>query len=208
MLPTTPQPVLAHASVLDTRDIPTEQACHIKKLEARVQRLESMLTKVLDHIGLSNEYLAEVTLNGNSIIPHDEPSSIVMNQITEPTIYTYTPLALSESQIRILRIHRAENLSDPLITSLETASLDQDPIQTLMYGFTALSYTWGPPVFDGLVILNGCAFPVTRSLEAALRQLRWSYKDNAALEINGRVWGKECYVWVDQICELLFRFGR
>ncbi|KAF2836616.1 HET-domain-containing protein, partial [Patellaria atrata CBS 101060] len=115
-------------------------------------------------------------------------------------LYTYTPLNTNKGQIRILRVRQAEELSDPLIADLVVVGLDDGTINTLMYGFVALSYTWGPPVFDGSLLLDGCKFPITKSLEAALKQLRFSYKDNATIEINGRLWGHECYCWVDQIC--------
>ena len=115
----------------------------------------------------------------------------------------YTPLDTTKSQFRILRVRRADEFSDPLVAELVTVGLDDNTVARLMYGLTALSYTWGPPVFDGCVSLDGCRFPITKSLEAALRQLRFEYKDNAAIEINGRVWGQEVYIWVDQICECL-----
>jgi hypothetical protein len=95
----------------------------------------------------------------------------------------------------------ADNLSGPLTAELITVGLDDNTVAHLMYGFTALSYTWGPPVFKGSVLVDGCKFLVTRSLEAALRQLRFEYEDNAATEINGQVWGQEPYIWVCQICE-------
>ncbi|EPE33296.1 Heterokaryon incompatibility protein, putative [Glarea lozoyensis ATCC 20868] len=174
---------------------------HLQKLEARIKGIEHMLSNILEHISLS----AEDAQAGNS----QETSRKNKYTISDSTVaaevkpsgpYKYTPLDASKSQLRILRLHRAEELTDPLTANLETVGLDDNTIKALMYGFSALSYTWGPPVFDGLILVDGHEFPITRSLEKALRRLRYEYKDNAALEINGRLWGKECWIWVDQIC--------
>ena len=52
--------------------------------------------------------------------------------------------------------------------------------------YTALSYTWGAPVFDCSLGCNGAVKHITRTLDSALRHLRRS--DEAIM------------LWVDQIC--------
>lgn len=60
-----------------------------------------------------------------------------------------------------------------------------DDLETPIW-FTALSYTWGPPVFEAAFTCNGHPKPITRSLEAALRRFRDTKKS--------------IVLWVDQIC--------
>jgi hypothetical protein len=52
--------------------------------------------------------------------------------------------------------------------------------------FTALSYTWGPPVFDGSIECDGFVKRITTSLEAAIRQFRQPHESTV--------------MWIDQIC--------
>ena len=52
--------------------------------------------------------------------------------------------------------------------------------------YTALSYTWGPPVFDATIYCDGLAKAITRTLETALKNFRHP-TDSIML-------------WVDQIC--------
>jgi hypothetical protein len=193
-------------SVSEAKPVPAEATQdHLKRMEARIEGIEHMLSKILKHVGLTAEEARAGKSQGKSEKnKYTVSDSTVAAEVKPSGPYKYIPLEASKSQLRILRLHRAEELSDPLTADLETVGLDDNTIKALMYGFSALSYTWGPPVFDGLIIVDGHEFPITRSLEKALRQLRYEYKDNAALEINGRLWGKECWIWVDQICMSLF----
>lgn len=61
----------------------------------------------------------------------------------------------------------------------------QGPV-TKALRYTALSYAWGPPVFEGSIWCEGQALPITRSLDIALRHLRQP----------------DCsvFLWIDQIC--------
>lgn len=52
--------------------------------------------------------------------------------------------------------------------------------------YTALSYTWGPPVFDASIEIDGYARSITKTLESALKHFRHA-SDSIIL-------------WVDQIC--------
>lgn len=60
-------------------------------------------------------------------------------------------------------------------------SLDGKPLF-----YTALSYTWGPPVFDCPIECNGAVKQITRTLDSALRHLRHSTES--------------IMLWVDQLC--------
>lgn len=52
--------------------------------------------------------------------------------------------------------------------------------------YTALSYTWGQPVFDATIYFNGHAKPITQTLETALKHFR--HRTDSIM------------LWVDQVC--------
>jgi len=54
--------------------------------------------------------------------------------------------------------------------------------------YLALSYTWGAPVFDHSVIINGCLLPTTKNLADALAALR------------GYARGRYLMLWADAAC--------
>jgi hypothetical protein len=110
--------------------------------------------------------------------------------------FTYSPLDVSDAQIRLVHLlplvtkseHDSRQLE--LRCRIQTVSLDNDP------EYTALSYTWGPPDRTSLLIIddegisdptNGeTAIRITKSLETALLHLRHP-ADTITL-------------WIDQLC--------
>jgi hypothetical protein len=72
------------------------------------------------------------------------------------------------------------SFGDPLHCRLRVAAIESDPV------YDALSYMWGDSSPKGIIILNGEAFSVTRSLENALRHVR----------LRDRV---RC-LWADAVC--------
>ncbi|KAF9475909.1 HET-domain-containing protein [Pholiota conissans] len=114
----------------------------------------------------------------------------------------YVPLDLSRSTIRLLLLKQGQEY-DEIDCSLKEVDLDRHP------EYTALSYTWGPPIrrsaslwtlrgvrqyvrermqqsTQSMIILDGQRVPVTANLEAALRYLR---SPETPL-----------FLWVDAIC--------
>lgn len=81
--------------------------------------------------------------------------------------------------IRILELHPG-SFHDPLRCRLRVAAIENDPV------YDALSYMWGDPSPKGKIMLDGEAFPVTASLENALRHVR--LRDNI-----------RC-LWADAVC--------
>jgi hypothetical protein len=148
------------------------------RLESRMDRIETALNSILGHLRLP-----AIDVGSERGPTEREITVATKAQVPDPTLtvppdedrkYVYTPLDTTKSQIRILNVRRAEEMSDPLVAELITVGLDDNTVARLMYGITALSYTWGPPEFDGSILLDGCKFQITQSLEAALRQLRFS----------------------------------
>lgn len=71
------------------------------------------------------------------------------------TTYEYQKLRDGKDEIRLLRVHPASGFDDPIVCSLQIVRLSERP------EFGALSYTWGPPVFDQSSSLDGCVKQIT-----------------------------------------------
>ena len=97
-------------------------------------------------------------------------------------LYDQLTLSTSCREFRILVLFAGES-SDDLRGELLKASIDNDSVP-----FTALSYTWGDPSNPGFINLGRApiSLPITRNLEAALRQFR---SPTESLRL-----------WVDAIC--------
>ncbi|KAF2240630.1 HET-domain-containing protein [Trematosphaeria pertusa] len=92
--------------------------------------------------------------------------------------YTHNPLSTDDS-IRVLEL--LPGLSgDTLEARLLEVRLSDEPI------FSALSYCWGAPIFDALLVCNAHALHITKSLATALNCLR-----NATQPL---------VIWIDQVC--------
>lgn len=81
--------------------------------------------------------------------------------------------------IRILEILPG-NFEDSLHCRLRVAAIEDDPV------YDALSYMWGDPSPSGKIVLDDEYFPVTASLENALRHVRLDYGVR--------------YLWADAVC--------
>lgn len=100
--------------------------------------------------------------------------------------YQYT--ALSEPRCtRVLRLHSALAMSDPLECNLEERSLN-DKNQVSGEPFTALSYAWGQPSSGQYITCENKKISITKNCDIALRQIR---------EIAGQ---DSPMLWVDAIC--------
>ncbi|KAI4181337.1 MAG: hypothetical protein LQ346_006810 [Caloplaca aetnensis] len=125
----------------------------------------------------------------SDVIPVDCLLARFLYLLSAMTLYTGV-LALSGAdstptapnrEFRIL-ILSAGKPSDDLHGGLVKASLDDDGLD-----YTALSYTWGDATSPGSIVLNdGHTLPITRNLEAALRQFRLPTEP--------------LRLWVDAIC--------
>ena len=131
-----------------------------------------------------------------------------MTKVNSEDPYVYNTLDASKSQIRVLILYPSEDPDDPITAGLFTQSLDEIAYTTTptWKPYSALSYTWGLPVFDGSIILDGKSFPVTISLETALRAMRSRSSDPSltmstafTYSATGATAGPT-YWWIDQIC--------
>jgi hypothetical protein len=151
-------------------------AIDIYGMNDRIKRLELATDAILKRLSMSalesfdpNPKPAEPTAAAASLDPAKLPE------------YEYVPLDQSKSEIRILQLKPDPNNADgPLTGSLLSLSLDKSKTAVSAASvegmarrtFSALSYTWGPPVFDGRIIIDGKVLHITSALERALRQIR------------------------------------
>ncbi|KAK5708475.1 hypothetical protein LTR17_020654 [Elasticomyces elasticus] len=93
--------------------------------------------------------------------------------------YTYKPLDHAARDIRILRLQQGRP-DDPLRGSLSIVSLLTSPT------YDALSYMWGSSSLADTIYISRRKLPITASLAAALRNLRYPDAD--------------LMIWVDAVC--------
>ncbi|KAL2670057.1 hypothetical protein Neosp_014938 [[Neocosmospora] mangrovei] len=94
-------------------------------------------------------------------------------------LFDYHPIE-SPTHIRVLDIHPAAGLDQPIVCTIRHVNLDHRP------PFEALSYTWGGKENQTSIFLNGQSFMVMENAAAVLRRLRVS--------------GRARTIWVDAIC--------
>ncbi|KAL8925254.1 MAG: hypothetical protein Q9172_002304 [Xanthocarpia lactea] len=113
----------------------------------------------------------------------------------------------SRRQIRICTIHPGD-FEDPISCDLRTVSMNDDP------EYETLSYTWGAPIFDHTLFVDGTVLKITRSLHNAIRYLRrqkrhvskdeFKSSRNNTLEsdVTKSYWDPEAsgVLWADAIC--------
>ncbi|UKZ73401.1 hypothetical protein TrVFT333_001047 [Trichoderma virens FT-333] len=195
----------------------------VERVEARLDRIETALNRILGKLGLG-------ALESIQLEPTPSPSpQPPAPKVEEPqhkeqdpnklARYEYEPLDPSKSEIRVLALTTTSNKADPIRCSLIRVSLDIDKTglardrsqaSTALQSFTALSYTWGEPKFDGRIILDGRVLGITKNLEAALQQLRISNKPvmpphMVALQARNPHIAKAfqapvTYWWIDAVC--------
>jgi hypothetical protein len=140
---------------------------------------------------------------------------------TKAAAKIYPPLKAEE--IRVVKLHPADDLRNDLHCSLETVKLSQKP------QYEALSYVWGNQSNPKTIVLDGYDFKVTQNLNDALRHLRHSESERLlwidaltinqsdTLERNSQVWqmatiyslAAKTIVWLgkgDEEVQTLFSF--
>ena len=96
--------------------------------------------------------------------------------------YTYAPLDLSASEIRLLTIAPHDQFDSNIHGALNIVSIYQNPLQE----YEALSYVWGDPTDRATMYLEGVPVRVTSNLSVALRYLRQTLTSRT--------------LWIDALC--------
>jgi hypothetical protein len=115
---------------------------------------------------------------------HTGSSTLTAHDMSED--YQYTPLDDPMSDLRLVEIQRGPP-NDSLKCIIRTYNRKQIIELRSLWGYWALSYTWGDSSIKVEISLNGKRFCVTSNLEAALRNLR------------GRIGDRALY-WIDAMC--------
>lgn len=188
---------------------------HFARLEARMDRIEGTLNTLVDRLPVSNvdedrrkKRRLDISTTEDDDSPtfldktfnfeRQQPAKELNMTHTMNQQHIYSPLDPTKSQIRLLKLHRAERFSDPLVANLVLVSLDDDTNNLSgSLDYVALSYAWGSAASKGLITIDGGWFPITKSLEAALRQRRSNRRG---------LFGTDYKCWVDQICKSILRF--
>lgn len=108
------------------------------------------------------------------------------------SIYGALPLNESRREIKLLQFE--EYVNHMVTVSMITASLDDPDLN-----YCALSYCWGTPFFDYLIVCNGRNVGVTPGLFAALRRMQHMPKLEVCFseDLDNILGGT---LWVDQLC--------
>jgi Heterokaryon incompatibility protein (HET) len=95
-------------------------------------------------------------------------------------MFSYSPLSLTEKEIRLLVIQPCDNPKKVIKGKIVHANLESN------FKYEALSYTWGGSNDTKTIFLDGKSHQVRENLELALRRLRLKQKPRI--------------VWADAIC--------
>src|SRR5277367_3747830 len=96
------------------------------------------------------------------------------------TTHPYLPLDVSRNEIRLVILKPSRSFKTEVSCTLVHRSLDSEA------PFEALSYTWGDASSKRLIFLNERMFLVTKNLNTALRQLRYTQDERV--------------IWIDALC--------
>jgi hypothetical protein len=174
-----------------TRDFYTKRPLFASLLGSQVDTC-NMSSNTNIRLGTSHtSQLVALPVPGGSV---DEPSLLPRQQLRESEPGLYSSLDPAHSQIRILRIHPAD---DPMAIphcSIEVFNLDQRP------HYVALSYEWGDPKGEEIrswegqkAVINGKEKTITKNLYTALLYLR----RNIVLSSER---GSQTRFWIDAVC--------
>jgi len=178
----------------------------------KIDRLENAITAILEKLELpkletfhnKSTKKAEATTPQQPETFHDKSTkkaeATTPQQPLEPVKieikpYKYEKLDPNARQIRLFELAPLDDSvddADAITGSLKIYSLDKlQEFEFTRRGYSALSYTWGEPVMDTMILIDGRSFLITKSLRSALA--RMSQRKHP----RTKLW------WIDQICVYL-----
>jgi hypothetical protein len=157
----------------------------------KIDRLENAITAILEKLELPKleTFHDKSTKKAEATTPQ-QPVEPVKIEIKP---YEYEKLDPNARQIRLFELaplNDSVDDADAITGSLKIYSLGKLQDFTRR-GYNALSYTWGEPVMDTKILIDGRSFLITKSLRSALA--RMSHRKNPQTNL----W------WIDQICMYL-----
>ncbi|KAF4626721.1 hypothetical protein G7Y89_g11436 [Cudoniella acicularis] len=102
--------------------------------------------------------------------------------VQKMAVYTYQPIDPEQPSVRLLRLFKGDFLDD-ISCELFNAWINESDGGI---PYSALSYTWGTPTKEKMIMVNGSTMQVTSNLFSALQHLRFGNEDRL--------------LWIDAIC--------
>ncbi|KAH8719338.1 heterokaryon incompatibility protein-domain-containing protein [Phaeosphaeriaceae sp. PMI808] len=165
----------------------------------KIDRLENAISAILERLEmpkLESFHQPNQSYQVSYSIQQTEPEPARVKIMSKSGLYEYQKLDAERLEIRLLELNPADGDSDPLTGTLHTISLDDetpglsvlDPMDSdyrTKYlelikprsNYNALSYTWGEPLMDSVILINGQSLAITSNLMTALkahRKAHWS----------------------------------
>lgn len=121
----------------------------------------------------------------------------VLYQSPQTRSQLYRPLNTTAAEIRLVYIEPLDRYNNMIECDLRTVSL----LDNAHPQYLALSYTWGDPLLNTEIFVNGCILKATTNLVAALHSLRSNWYQVTAnqpvLKAHKELVGP---IWIDAIC--------
>ncbi|KAK5231506.1 hypothetical protein LTR72_000688 [Exophiala xenobiotica] len=165
----------------------------VERIERQLARLEHAVSAILERLERPSVHELNSAVEGAGASPTQQAENIQFSNAP----YSYRPLDLQNSEIRLLALNTAGKNTDELSGQLVHVSLDDEQLQAYRSKeFNALSYVWGEPKMDRPIYIDGHLLMIT-NLESALRHAREQIVPDR--QGSSRVAAPR-YWWIDQIC--------
>jgi hypothetical protein len=172
---------------------------HVERIERQMDRLEHAVSAILERLEMPSIHELSSAVEGAGASPTQQAENIQFSNAP----YSYRPLDLQNSEIRLLALNTASKNTDELSGQLVHVSLDDEQLQAYRSKeFNALSYVWGEPKIDRRIYIDGHLLMIRKNLESALRHVR---EQNVTGRKGYSRVAAPRYWWIDQICEFIVK---
>ncbi|KAK5265453.1 hypothetical protein LTR99_000177 [Exophiala xenobiotica] len=166
----------------------------VERIERQMDRLEHAVSAILERLEMPSVHELNSAVEGAGASPTQQADNIQFSNAP----YSYRPLDLQNSEIRLLALNTAGKNTDELSGQLVHVSLDDEQLQAYRSKeFNALSYVWGEPKMDRPIYIDRHLLMITKNLESALRHAREQIVPDR--QGSSRVAAPR-YWWIDPIC--------
>jgi hypothetical protein len=169
----------------------------VERIERQMDRLEHAVSAILERLEMPSFHELRSAVKGAAASPMQQAENTQFSNAP----YSYQPLDVENSEIRLLALNRAGKNTDDLSGQLVQVSLDDEQAIGLKQ-FNALSYVWGEPEMDRRIYIDGHLLMIPKNLESALRHGREQIAPDR--QGSSRIAAPR-YWWVDQICESIVK---
>ncbi|KAJ9495967.1 hypothetical protein H2202_008489 [Exophiala xenobiotica] len=148
----------------------------VERIERQLARLEHAVSAILERLERPSVHELNSAVEGAGASPTQQAENIQFSNAP----YSYRPLDLQNSEIRLLALNTAGKNTDELSGQLVHVSLDDEQLQAYRSKeFNALSYVWGEPKMDRPIYIDGHTWKVHYDM----RESRLCRTDKALREL-------------------------